>query len=207
MWPASCQPTKAAAEHVDHEAEEHHAFPAAHVREVGDPHLVRSAGGEVALKQVRRVGPVAAGNRRAPRPPSPLGAHDLVFAHQPLYLAARRLHALTRQGLPHPPVPVGEVVALVRRADLLQQLSVPKGARRRPAPTAVVVRQRRYPDSPRDELDRVLRALLIMNALTAAGSGRAPWRKTPRRLSESGSPHAAHGSHAPAPSNAHAPPW
>jgi hypothetical protein len=57
---------------VDHEREEHDAFPAAQVGEVGEPELIRTARAEVALDEVSR--PIRTGVRRggAPAPGAPV---------------------------------------------------------------------------------------------------------------------------------------
>jgi hypothetical protein len=53
MWPASCQPTTRR-EKLDHEAEDHGLFPAAQVREVRHPRLVRPGRGKLAVDPGRR---------------------------------------------------------------------------------------------------------------------------------------------------------
>ena len=58
MLAANCQPTTIRREHVDDEAEEHDALPAAQVREVADPQPVRRRRREVTLDEIpRRAGP------------------------------------------------------------------------------------------------------------------------------------------------------
>lgn len=49
----------------------------------------------------------------------------------------------------------------------------------------VVVGRRRHAEGPADGLDPEIVTALVMNALTSVGAGRAPWRRTPRRPSES----------------------
>jgi hypothetical protein len=59
----------AAGEHVDDEAEEHPPCPAPEVGEVRDPQLVRPAGGEVPVDEIRRAQRLRIGRGGAPRLP------------------------------------------------------------------------------------------------------------------------------------------
>src|SRR6202034_2924052 len=99
------------AEHVDHEREEQHALPAAQIREIADPQLVRAARREVAPNEVRAARGRHITSGGPPRLATPLRATNPVLAHQPLDLAARRLLARSPQRLPQAPVTVGLVVA------------------------------------------------------------------------------------------------
>ena len=83
MWLASCQPTIAAREHVDDEAEVDHALPAADIGEVCDPEPIGPLRAEVALDAIgwpkgARIGPGG-----PPRLAAPLRALDPAGAHQP----------------------------------------------------------------------------------------------------------------------------
>src|SRR4029453_16224382 len=84
-----------ARESVDHERDIDKAGPGCYVREVSDPELVRTAGLEVALDEVRRPYCRRIGDRRdLARSPTnrPTQAHR---AHQPLHRAARHVDRLT----------------------------------------------------------------------------------------------------------------
>jgi hypothetical protein len=74
---------------IDHEAEEHDARPAAQIREVRQPQLVRCRRGEVTLNEIRATVSRRVGVCRAPRLATTLRADDPVLAHQPLHTAAR----------------------------------------------------------------------------------------------------------------------
>jgi hypothetical protein len=171
----------AAAVGVDDEREEDQALPAAQVGQVGDPQAVGRLDGEVALDEVGPAQRVRIGPSGAPRPPAPLGADDLVRAHQPLHPAARDLLAGAPQRLPHAPVAVGAVVGRVQLADAPEQplvLHRPRGA---PSGGALVVGGRRHAQDPADRLDAEAAAMLVDERLTSVGLRRARSRKTPTR--------------------------
>ncbi len=84
---------------VEDEGEEDESFPAAQVGAVSDPELVRAAGGEVALDEVRPPLRLRVGPGGAPRLAAPLRTDDPVALHQPLHPAARDL-ARRRDGAP-----------------------------------------------------------------------------------------------------------
>jgi hypothetical protein len=94
------------------------------VGEVPDPEPVWASGAEVALDEVGPALGIGVGLGRAPSLAAPLGALDLGFSHQPLHAALAHLLTLPLQGDRHPPVVVGAVVALMHRADALQQALV-----------------------------------------------------------------------------------
>src|SRR2546427_11366080 len=106
-----------AAESVDHKREEEEPFPAAQVRDVRDPQLVRPSSAEVALDEIWATSSLRTGTCRAPRLATPLRTLDPVALHQSLHSAARHLHAGTPERLPHPPVAVGVVVGRMQLAD------------------------------------------------------------------------------------------
>ncbi len=78
-------------------------------------------GGEVPLDEIRRPARLGVSVRGPPRLPATLRALDPVGGHQPLHLTARDPLAGAHQRLPHPPVPVREVVLRVRLTDHRQQ--------------------------------------------------------------------------------------
>jgi hypothetical protein len=117
-----------AAERVNDKREEHQPVPATQIRQISDPQLVRPRCREIALHKVRTTVGKRIRPRRAPRPPAPLRTHDPVLAHQTLHPAARHTLAGAQQRLPHPPVAISEVVALVRCPDQLEQPLVLDGA-------------------------------------------------------------------------------
>ena len=110
-----------AAVDVDHEGEEDDALPAAQVGEIHAPELVGPGGHELALDEIGRPLSRLVGDGRAPWLAPAFGALNAVCAHQPLDLAAPDLLAGPPQRLPHPPGPVGEVVALMDLPDQLKQ--------------------------------------------------------------------------------------
>ena len=116
---------------VDDEREEHHAFPASEVGDVGDPEPIRAGGGEVAIDEVRAP---ARGRIRfggAPWLAAAFGAADAVGAHQALHGAARDRLARPVKRDPHPPGSVGVVVGLVDLSDPAEQPLVLDGPRER----------------------------------------------------------------------------
>jgi hypothetical protein len=67
---------------VDHEAEEHQPLPAAQIREVREPLLIWPRRSEVALNAISRASRRGVGLGSAPGLAAPLGALDVVLAHQ-----------------------------------------------------------------------------------------------------------------------------
>ncbi len=107
----------AAGERIDHEAEEHRPFPAAQIREIGDPQLVRPPHRELTVDQ---IGPATSGRigfRGPPRLPTPLRASQTLLAHQCRDLITTHVHALTLENLVHPPIPIRSIVGLVHIPD------------------------------------------------------------------------------------------
>ncbi len=96
---------------VDHEREEHQAFPAAQVGEVGDPQLIRARRGEVALDQVRCAAGCRVAARGSPGLAAPLGALDPVCFHEAPDTVAADWFAGSEHRFPGAPRPVGVVVA------------------------------------------------------------------------------------------------
>src|SRR5215204_2347790 len=132
------------------QAHEDPTAPAAQVREVGDPELVRSRCCKVALDEIRPASSLGIGACGAPRL---LGADDPVALHQSLHAAARHLFAGATQRLPHPPISVGVVVARMQLADPGQQPLVFNRPVRAAAAGALVVRGRRHAQGRTDRLD------------------------------------------------------
>ena len=108
-----------AAEGVDDEGEEQDSLPAAQVGEVGDPQLVGSAGGEVAVDQIRSPVRLGVWFGGPPRLAAPLGAGDPRRAHQPSHPVAPGILALALERPPYPPVPIGLIVGPVQLPDPL----------------------------------------------------------------------------------------
>ena len=144
---------------VDHEREEHDALPAAQIREVGEPQLVRPVRREVPIDEVGRPIRLAVGCSRTPWLAAPFGSLNAIAAHQPLDPAAADLLTGPPQSLPHPPRAIGEVVVLVQLPDQAEQplvLDSPGGS---PAARSLVVGRRRHAQHPADRLDPETRAL------------------------------------------------
>ena len=172
MWPASCQPTIIAAVGVEHEREEDEPLPAAQVGEVGDPELVRAAGGEVALDQIRPALRLRVGPGRAPRLAAPLGTVDPVAsssAAAPGSAAPARRRdgapstsagSRRRSSWPRAARGSGRAAARPRRLD----------AERRPL-APLVVGGRRHAQGPADRLDPEAAAMLVDVAAHFGRSG------------------------------------
>ena len=169
------------AEHVDHEAEVHDALPAAQVREIRDPQPVRRAGGEVPLDEIRAPGGrgsawvVRHGFPRRFAPWIPLAAISRCTWQRGTVLAG------APQRLPHPPIPVGLVVLLVRRADHLEQPLVLERRERTARRWPLVVRGRRHVQGPADRLDPEALAVLIDIGAHFVRSGSSSLAKNTRR--------------------------
>ncbi len=141
------------AEHVDDEAEVQHPLPAAQIREIAHPEPVRGAGGEVAPDEIISPRGARVCPSGPPRLPTPLRTDDPVHGHQPLHLTARDWLTGTPQRLPHPPIPVREVVLRVRVADHAEQPLVLHRASGPLAAGTLVVRRRRHAQGLTDGLD------------------------------------------------------
>jgi hypothetical protein len=155
--PADYHPTVG----VDHKREEHDALPAAQIREVRDPQAVGTIDREVALNEIRPALRARIRVRGAPRLAAALRALDPRLAHQALHRAASDRLSGPRERLPHPPIPVGKVVALVCRLDQLEQTLVLQGARRALARGSPVIGGRRHVQGPADRLDTEATAMLL----------------------------------------------
>ena len=148
---------------VDDEGQEDQALPAAQVGEVGHVELVRPAGGEVALDEIRAPGGVRVGRGRLPARAAALGALDAVSAHQPLDAVTTDLDSPPSQREVQLAVAVGLEVLGVQRADRRDELLVGDRAGRPPAGGALVVRRARHPERAADELDGEAGGLLRLD--------------------------------------------
>ena len=196
MLDASCQPTIIAAEHVDHEAEEHDALPAAQIREIRHPQPSGAARGEVALDQIGAAAPRRVGLGGAPRLPAPLRALDPVGGHQPLHPAARR-PARRRAAAPSTSADTRTRSSWPRASRGSRSSSRSSSTRARRALAGRAAGSRRTPTRPgsgRSARPRSARDAHRCSALTSVGLGRAPSRKTPTPTSGSRSRGAARSS-------------
>lgn len=96
----------APAEDVDHEAQEDDALPAAQVREISDPQLIRPGCFEAPLDEIRQP-PGEVGLGRAPLLGAALGAADPRLAHEPLDAVTPDLDTGAAQREPGLARPVG----------------------------------------------------------------------------------------------------
>ena len=173
-------------EHIDHEAEVGNALPAAQISEIANPQAIRRRRREVALDQISGPDSRRIGFGGPPRPPPPLRADDPVLCHQPLHSATRRGLPDPLELLPHPPIPVGAIVVLVRRANHGQQPLVLHRARRALPGRALVVGRRRHAQGPADRLDPETSPVLIdvpAHFGRSGSSSRAKNRLAERRIS------------------------
>ena len=108
-------------EHVNDERQVARALPAAQVREVGDPQLVRAESLELAVDQIRRLVRLGIGVGSAPRLPTALRAPDALLAHQARHPVTPDVLPLAPQLPPDPLLPVALVVGLVHLADQRDQ--------------------------------------------------------------------------------------
>ncbi len=196
-----------AAVDVDHEREEDDALPAAQVGEIDAPELVRAGCLELALDEISRPRRRPVRGRRTPRLAAPFGALNAVCAHQPLDLAAPDLLAGAPERLPHPPRPVGEVVALMDLPDQLEQPLVLDPTGRQLTGRSVVVGGRRHAQGLADRLDPEAAALLVDEGahLGRCGSS-SPAKNTARGLQDLVRPAQLEPPHAAASGSPHAPP-
>jgi hypothetical protein len=151
----------AAAVGVDDEAEEHDAFPAAQIREVGQPQRVGPDRGEVALDEIGAARRPRIRGCCAPRLATALGALDARLAHQALDAVTTGALAGAAECQPHLAIPVGEVVGLVRGLDHAEQPLVVDHTLRSLPRGALVVGGRRHVQHPADRLDTEAAAVLI----------------------------------------------
>jgi hypothetical protein len=150
-----------AAEHVDHEAEEHAALPAAQVGEIAHIQTVGRRRGEVARDKICWALSGRISDRGAPRLAAALSAPQPVTAHQPRDPIAPGGLTSTGQGGVHPSLAVALVVGTVQPADHTGQSLIVDAASRALTRASLVVRRRRHVESPADRLDAETTAMLI----------------------------------------------
>ncbi len=137
---------------VDDEAHIGDTGPRRHVRQIGDPQLVRGRGSEVPAHQVRvprhaRVGLGGADPLGAPNPLDPSGAH------QPRDLVAADVMAPASGGLPDLPGAVNPVVVLPQLTHHRAHHLIALGTGRRLTILELVVAARGHLQHGADELD------------------------------------------------------
>ena len=169
----------AARPRAEHEREEHDAVPAAQIREVGHPELVRAPA--VKSRSTRCARRRAAGSGRVVR-------HGLPRRLAPRMRCARISLSTVQRAIGSPPAAARPTYAWSRRRSSWRHATPGCGPAAAPSRAAGANGRRscagKYADADTPKVRQIGSTpkrprCSSTNAVTSVGLGRAPWRKTP----------------------------